>query len=78
MILQSLLKQDGHLPEASVKMFGLDIVAALKVYIEYVRILCKVHPCICYIWSLCFLYKEVMSMYMHILYNFNSNYNHNH
>lgn len=29
--LESLLKQDGHLPEASVRMFGLDIVAALKV-----------------------------------------------
>ena len=47
--LESLLKQDGHLPEASVRMFGLDIVAALKVnqsknfyfapvaYIVYVR-----------------------------------------
>lgn len=29
--LESLLKQDGHLPEASVRMFGLDMVAALKV-----------------------------------------------
>lgn len=35
--LESLLKQDGHLPEASVRMFGLDMVAALKVLetIEY-------------------------------------------
>lgn len=30
--LESLLKQDGHLPEASVRMFGLDMVAALKVF----------------------------------------------
>lgn len=29
--LQSLLKQDGHLPEASVQMFGLDMLAGLKV-----------------------------------------------
>ena len=29
--LESLLKQDGHLPETSVRMFGLDILAALKV-----------------------------------------------
>lgn len=29
--LESLLKQDGHLPEASVRMFGFDMVAALKV-----------------------------------------------
>ena len=29
--LESLLKQDGHLPEASVRMFGLDMMAALKV-----------------------------------------------
>jgi serine/threonine-protein kinase ULK4 len=29
--LESLLKQDGHLPEASVRMFGLDMIAALKV-----------------------------------------------
>jgi serine/threonine protein kinase len=29
--LQSLLKQDGHIPEASVRMFTLDILAGLKV-----------------------------------------------
>lgn len=29
--LYSLLKQDNHLPETSVKMFGRDIVAGLKV-----------------------------------------------
>ena len=28
--LECLLKQDGHLPETSVRMFGLDMVAALK------------------------------------------------
>jgi serine/threonine-protein kinase ULK4 len=29
--LGSLLKQDGHLPETSVRMFGLDILTGLKV-----------------------------------------------
>ncbi len=29
--LESLLKQDGYLPENSVRMFGLDIVSGLKV-----------------------------------------------
>ena len=29
--LESLLKQDGHLPETSIRMFGLDMLAALKV-----------------------------------------------
>lgn len=29
--LESLLKQDGHLPETSVRIFGLDILAGLKV-----------------------------------------------
>jgi len=28
--LESLLRQDGHLPEASVRMFGLDMLAGLK------------------------------------------------
>ena len=28
--LETLLKQDGHLPEASVRMFGLDMLAGLK------------------------------------------------
>jgi serine/threonine protein kinase len=32
--LQSLLVQDGHLPEASVQMFGCDIFAGLKVFIS--------------------------------------------
>jgi serine/threonine-protein kinase ULK4 len=29
--LESLLKQDGYLPETSVRIFGLDILAGLKV-----------------------------------------------
>ena len=29
--LESLLKQDGHLPETSVRIFGLDILAGIKV-----------------------------------------------
>lgn len=29
--LDSILKQDGHLPESSVRIFGLDIIAALSV-----------------------------------------------
>lgn len=29
--LEALIKQDGHLPETSVRIFGLDIVAAIKV-----------------------------------------------
>jgi serine/threonine protein kinase len=29
--LQSLLKQDGHIPEASVRIFALDLLAGLKV-----------------------------------------------
>lgn len=29
--LESLIKQDGHLPETSVRIFGLDILAGLKV-----------------------------------------------
>jgi serine/threonine-protein kinase ULK4 len=29
--LESILKQDGHLPETSVRIFGIDIVAGLKV-----------------------------------------------
>lgn len=33
--LQSLLKQDGHIPEASVRMFALDILAGLRVFILY-------------------------------------------
>lgn len=30
--LESLLRQDGHLPEVSVRMFSLDILSGLKVY----------------------------------------------
>lgn len=30
--LESLLKQDGYLPETSVRIFGLDILAGLKVW----------------------------------------------
>jgi serine/threonine-protein kinase ULK4 len=33
--LESLLKQDGHLPETSVRIFGLDILAAVKVIIVW-------------------------------------------
>jgi serine/threonine protein kinase len=29
--LQSLISQDGHLPEASVRMFALDVINGLKV-----------------------------------------------
>jgi serine/threonine-protein kinase ULK4 len=29
--LDTLLKQDGHLPEQSVRVFGLDMLAAVKV-----------------------------------------------
>ncbi len=29
--LESILRTDGHLPETSVRLFGLDIIAALKV-----------------------------------------------
>lgn len=29
--LEALLRQDGHLPETSVRIFGLDILAGLKV-----------------------------------------------
>lgn len=29
--LEALIKQDGHLPETSVRIFGLDIIAAMKV-----------------------------------------------
>ena len=38
--LEALIKQDGHLPETSVRIFGLDILAALKVR-EY-RVLHKI------------------------------------
>ena len=33
--LQSLLKQDGHLPELSVRMFALDIISGLKVCVTH-------------------------------------------
>ena len=33
--LETLLKQDGHLPEMSVRMFGMDVLAALKVNMSY-------------------------------------------
>lgn len=29
--LETILKQDGHLPETSIRIFGLDMVAGLKV-----------------------------------------------
>ena len=29
--LESILRADGHLPETSVRLFGLDIIAAMKV-----------------------------------------------
>lgn len=29
--LESILKQDGHLPETSIRIFGVDIVAGMKV-----------------------------------------------
>lgn len=29
--LESLLKQDGHLPETSIKIFGLDMLSGIKV-----------------------------------------------
>jgi serine/threonine-protein kinase ULK4 len=29
--LETILKQDGYLPEASIRIFGLDIIAGLKV-----------------------------------------------
>ena len=31
--LETLLKQDNHLPETSIQIFGLDILAGLKVFI---------------------------------------------
>lgn len=33
--LEALIKQDGHLPETSVRIFGLDILAAVKVFFIY-------------------------------------------
>lgn len=42
--LESLLKQDGHLPETSVRMLGLDILAGLK-YIHSIGFLhCDLRP----------------------------------
>ena len=42
--LESLLKQDGHLPETSVRMLGLDILAGLK-YMHSIGILhCDLRP----------------------------------
>lgn len=29
--LETILKQDGHLPETSVRIFGLDVMSGLKV-----------------------------------------------
>ncbi len=33
--LEALIKQDGHLPETSVRIFGLDILAAVTVFFIY-------------------------------------------
>ena len=46
--LDKLLKQDGHLPETSIRMFGLDILAGLSVselymYCIYAYIITKCH-----------------------------------
>jgi serine/threonine-protein kinase ULK4 len=37
--LESLIAQDKYLPEASVKMFGLDIVSGLKVCLLFIMLL---------------------------------------
>lgn len=42
--LESLLKQDGHLPEASVRMFGLDMLAALKYMHQQGMLHCDLRP----------------------------------
>jgi len=41
--LESLLKQDGHLPETSVRIFGLDILAGLKVRLLCCRCCTRLH-----------------------------------
>ncbi len=39
--LETLLRQDGHLPETSIRMFGLDILSALKVIkFIYINLIC--------------------------------------
>lgn len=35
--LESILQQDGHLPEHAIRIFGLDMVAALKVRTSFRR-----------------------------------------
>lgn len=42
--LESLLKQDGNLPEASVRMFGLDILAGLKYMHTQGMLHCDLRP----------------------------------
>lgn len=37
--LEAILKQDGHLPENSIKIFGVDMIAALKVNFSSPRLL---------------------------------------
>ena len=58
--LESLLKQDGHLPEASVRMFGLDIVAALKVNQLKIWILHNCHASPSCIWIIFFLWIIIL------------------
>ena len=37
--LETLLKQDNHLPETSIQIFGLDILAGLKVFVIIIIII---------------------------------------
>lgn len=46
--LEALIRQDGHLPETSVRIFGLDIVAAVKVRLESHALSVTLHACMCY------------------------------
>ena len=33
--LETILKQDGHLPESAIKIFGLDIISGIKVMLHF-------------------------------------------
>lgn len=48
--LESILKQDGHLPETSIRIFGVDIVAGMKV---------SSGTAFCILWRLTLVYLHV-------------------
>ena len=54
--LLSLMEQDGHLPEASVRLFGLDMLFGIKV-----SILCALH----YLYNM-YCYYYFYSIYIHL------------